>query len=207
MTRSGLEVADLACGRGGRMVFRGVGFALGPGEALALRGPNGSGKSSLLRILAGLLPPTAGTLRWDGADIAADRDAHRARTGYLGMLDALKPALTVAETLRFHAALAGADPDAVARALIAMDLDSIAARPTRQLSQGQRRRVAMARLLATRARLWLLDEPTLALDDGAIARLGTALAAHLAAGGIAVIATHVDLTLTPAATLDFGAGA
>ncbi|MEY4680352.1 MAG: cytochrome c biosis ATP-binding export protein CcmA [Pseudomonadota bacterium] len=200
-----LSAASLACARGGRLVFRGLGFELGAGEALALRGPNGSGKSSLLRLLAGLLPPAEGAVRWNGEDVAGAREAHRARIGWLGMQDALKPALALAENLRFAASLRGAGPDAARRGLEAMGLGALADVPARRLSQGQRRRAAIARVIAQDARLWLLDEPTLALDDEATGRLGEALAAHLARGGLAVVATHVDLPVRLAGAIDFAA--
>ncbi len=198
-----LSATSLACTRGGRLIFRDLSFALGAGQALTLRGPNGSGKSSLLRLLAGLLRPSAGTLAWDGGDVAADRDAHRARVGYLGMLDALKPSLTVVENVAFQARLRGGDAGAVTAALAAMRLEKLAATPARLLSQGQRRRTALARLIAGGGALWLLDEPTLGLDDEAIAALGAAVRAHLARGGVAVAATHVALPIAGAGTIEF----
>jgi heme exporter protein A len=198
-----LAVRGLSCLRAGRVVFRDLDFDLRAGEALVLRGPNGSGKSSLLRLLAGLLRPGAGTIAWNGADIDADREAHRARVAYLGAGDALKPALSVAENLAFHAALRGGGGAATAAALAAVGLAELADQPARRLSQGQRRRAALARLAIAPAALWLLDEPTLALDDDAIGRLGTMLRAHLAAGGLAAIATHVDLPVSAAAVIEF----
>lgn len=200
-----LTAAGLACLRGERVVFRGLDFDLGAGQALTLRGPNGSGKSSLLRLLAGLLRPAEGRILWDGADIEDDRDAHRARVAYLGASDALKPNLTLAENVVFQAALRGSPPDAAAAALADVGLATLAGSPARRLSQGQRRRAAIARLVAARARLWLLDEPTLALDDEAVARLGDILRGHLAAGGLAVVATHVPLPIASAGTIEFGA--
>ena len=199
-----LNAADLACTRGGRRVFEAIAFELRSGQALILRGANGAGKSSLLRMLAGLLHPSAGALSWDGVVIAADRDAHRARIGYLGMLDALKPALTIAETLGFHAKLHGGDESRVAPALDALGLVALADVPARRLSQGQRRRAALARLLTGPDALWLLDEPTLALDSDGLDRLGTVMSGHLARGGLAVIATHVDLPMPHAETLTLG---
>lgn len=199
-----LTAEGLACARAGRLVFRDVALALQSGQALSLRGANGSGKSSLLRMLAGLLAPSAGAICWAGRDIAEDRDGHRGRVGYLGMLDALKPALTVTENLAFHAALHGGEPTSAQHAIDAVGLAKLAATPARRLSQGQRRRVAIARLLVQRSPLWLLDEPTLALDQDGLARLGKAISAHLASGGIAVIATHVELPAVTAATLQLG---
>lgn len=186
-----LAVQSLALRRGGREIFRGLDFALGAGEAVALTGPNGSGKSSLLRALAGFLPPAAGAITWAGQPI----DEARPAIAYLGARDALKPVLTVAENLAFARALAGHPPDprAIARALEAFDLAPLAARAARFLSQGQARRAALARLIAAPALLWLLDEPTIALDEAALGLLHRAIAAHLVAGGLIVAATHVPL--------------
>jgi heme exporter protein A len=203
--RATLSARGLACLRGGRLVFRGLDLDLAGSEALTLRGPNGSGKSSLLRLLAGLLRPSEGQILWNGAAIDADRDAHRARVANLGMADALKPSFTVAENIAFHAAIRGAGEAAARQALTAVGLAPLADMPARRLSQGQRRRTALARLAASDATLWLLDEPTLALDDAAIAMLGRMLGAHLETGGMAVVATHVDLPVASVGTIDFGA--
>jgi heme exporter protein A len=189
----------LACVRGERLVFRGLSFAVGPGEALLLAGPNGSGKSSLLRLMAGLLPPWSGRLAWSGEDIAADKTAHRARLHFVGHQDALKPVLTAAETLTFWAGLRGGG--AVDAALDRMGLTSLAETPCRYLSAGQRRRLALARLLASPAPLWLLDEPTTGLDAASVAAFEAVLAEHRAGGGLVVASTHVPLALTAAKTL------
>ncbi|HYZ33861.1 MAG TPA: heme ABC exporter ATP-binding protein CcmA, partial [Crenalkalicoccus sp.] len=142
-----LEIRDLACLRGERVVFAGLSFAVAPGEALLLTGANGAGKSSLLRLLAGLLPPAEGAVLWQGEDALADRAQHAARLRYLGHGEALKPALTAAENLRFYARLAGpGDPaDRIAGALAAMGLGALAELPARVLSAGQKRRLALAR--------------------------------------------------------------
>jgi heme exporter protein A len=195
---------ELACLRGERLVFRGVAFAIPEGGALFLHGPNGSGKSSLMRLMAGLGLPAEGQIAWDGEPIADDPDAHRARLHYVGHLDAVKPTLTVAENIAFHAALRG-EAMKVDPALDAFALEPLADQPGRFLSQGQRRRVALARLLATHAPLWLLDEPTLGLDHASVARLGAAIAAHRASGGRVAIATHVAFDLPGADVLDLGA--
>jgi heme exporter protein A len=187
----------LTCLRGERLVFEKLSFRARPGEALLLTGPNGSGKSSLLRLMAGLLPPAAGRLLWGEDAIADDPEAHRARLHYVGHLDALKPALTVAENLSFYAALRGvpADDAALEHAMEAFRIDRLADTPARFLSQGQRRRTALARLLAAPAPLWLLDEPTLALDDAALAALAAVLISHLAAGGHVIAATHASIAV------------
>jgi heme exporter protein A len=177
---------DLTCIRGERCVFAALNFALDAGGALVLTGPNGSGKSSLLRLMAGLLSPAQGTLLWDGAAVGEDPEAHRGRLTYLGHLDAVKPVLTVGENLAFWTGLedrtgAGADG-----ALAQVDLGHLAEVPGRLL-------------------LWLLDEPTVGLDQDSIARLTTALAAHRNKGGQVVVATHAQVDLPGAETLDLGA--
>lgn len=195
---AGLEVRDLACLRGGRAVFADLSFALPPGAALLLTGANGAGKSTLLRILAGLLRPAEGAVFWRGGDVAADPAAHAARLRYLSHQDAFKPALTVAENLAFFARLWGG---AVGPALAAVALGGLADLPARVLSSGQKRRLALARLALAPVPLWLLDEPTTGLDAASVERLGPLLAAHRAAGGIVVAATHIPLPLTDARDL------
>jgi heme exporter protein A len=202
---AGLEGRALACRRGGRGVFHGLDFAAAPGDLVVLRGANGAGKSSLLRMIAGLLPPAAGTLVWDGEDIAEDPGAHRRRLAYVGHGDALKPALTLAEHLRFHAKLRGADEAGCAAALDAFALAPLADMPARFLSQGQRRRAALARLLAAPAPLWLLDEPTNGLDAPSVDALAHAVARQRAGGGIVVAATHLEFAGAAARTLALGA--
>ncbi len=176
-------------------MFAGLSFALAAADALLLRGPNGSGKSSLLRLLAGFLPPAAGRLAWAGVAIADDLAGHRARLHAIGHADAIKSLLTVRENLAFAAALAGAAPDGVDAALAGFDLGHLADLPARHLSAGQRRRLALARLLATSRPLWLLDEPEVGLDAASRARLEQALAAHRAGGGIVVLASHGAIAL------------
>jgi heme exporter protein A len=191
----------LACRRGGRLVFAGLSCSLTAGEALVLTGANGSGKSSLLRLLATLLSPVAGRLSWGGAAVDDDPAAFRAQLHYVGHLDAIKPALTPREALSFWAALRGVSTAAVAAALAAFGLDRIADWPCRWLSAGQRRRLALARLIAIPAPLWLLDEPTAALDADGEARLIAAIAAHREAGGRVVLATHQPVAIGTAETL------
>ena len=191
--------------RGGRRVFAGLSVSLGPGEVLVLRGPNGSGKSSLLRLLAGFLAPAGGELVWAGAKVAEDAAAHRLRLHYVGHADALKGALTARENLAFAAALSGAAGDRVAGALEGFDLLALADLPARFLSAGQKRRVALARLLTGRRPLWLLDEPGVGLDAESRARLEQALAEHRRAGGLAVLAAHGDVAVEDALVLELGA--
>ena len=195
---------SLACHRGGRTVFSGLGFALERGEALLLRGSNGSGKSSLLRVLALLTPLRAGSLEWAGGRVDDDRDAHRGRLRFLGHADALKPAMTVRENLEFTARLA--DPDVaetgIDRALELVGLHELAGLPARLLSAGQRRRLALARLAASPGELWLLDEPGTGLDAASLRRLHEMVADHRRAGGIVIASTHGDLAPPDARTLD-----
>ncbi|MCC6467791.1 MAG: heme ABC exporter ATP-binding protein CcmA [Alphaproteobacteria bacterium] len=197
----------LGCRRGGRAVFAGINFALGAGDALALTGPNGSGKSSLLRVMAGLLPPAAGLLRWQGAPVADEPEAHRARLAYLGHLDAVKPALSVGENLAFWIDFHAGDAGSRDAALERFDLLELADLPARYLSAGQRRRLALARIAAVPRPLWLLDEPSTGLDRESIAALEQAIAEHRAGGGIVVLSTHAALDLPGARALDLGADA
>jgi heme exporter protein A len=201
------EGRDLLCLRGERRVFAGLNFAIPPGGLLVLTGANGSGKSSLLRIMAGLLRPAGGALTWDGAPVADDPEAQAARLHYLGHLDAVKPVLTVAENLAFWAALHGGADAEVTAALAAFDLTALAEVPGGMLSAGQKRRVALARLLTVPAQIWLLDEPTVGLDAPSLVRLGAAIADHRATGGRVVAATHASLNAEGAEgaeTLDLG---
>ncbi len=196
----GFNGEALTCIRGDRLVFEDLDFDLQPGGCLVLRGPNGSGKSSLLRLCAGFLAPAEGRLRFDGLPIDDDREAHRARLTYVGHLDPLKPVLTVAENLAFWAGMNGAS-EAAEDALARFGMAGLADLPARYLSAGQRRKVNLARLATSAAVLWLLDEPTTALDDTAVAALTALIAAHRAAGGMVMAATHIDLGLPDAATL------
>ena len=170
-----------------------------------MTGANGSGKTSLLRLVAGLIPRAGGRLDWGAAPIEADMPAHRARLHYVGHQDAVKAALTVRETLGFWAALRGAERRRSAakldRALAAFALLEMADWPCRWLSAGQRRRLALARLLAAPARLWLLDEPTAALDDDGQERLELAIAAHRAEGGRVILSTHRPIEIAAALSL------
>ena len=195
------EAIELGCRRGGRAVFGGLGFAVEAGGALVLHGPNGAGKSSLLRILAGLLRPASGRLLWNGAPLGEDAEAHRARLHYVGHLDALKPLMTPRETLRFCAAMRG-ETARVDEALERLGLAALADMPGRYLSAGQKRRVALARLAASPAMLWLIDEPSVTLDAEATAALEAMMAAHRAAGGMIVLATHTGIAMEGAARLD-----
>lgn len=190
-----LRADRLAAQRGGVTLFANVEFALGPGEALIVTGANGSGKTTLLRIVAGLTQPHAGQLSWNGTPVGALDNALRAATIYVGHAAALKDELTAEENLLSLAVLhgTGARHDEVRRALDEWSLDRHADVPARVLSQGQRRRISLARLSLGRHRLWVLDEPATALDARGIVTLEQRIGAHLAARGSAVIATHQAL--------------
>lgn len=183
-----LSVRDLAVGRGGVPLLAGVSFELTAGQALVLRGPNGSGKTTLLRTLAGLQSPLQGTV--------AGAEEHIA---YAAHADGLKAALSVAENLQFWAAVFGQRE--IAPALEAFDLRALAGRRAAMLSAGQKRRLGLARLMVTGRAIWLLDEPTVSLDAASVARFADAVRGHLAGGGMAVMATHIDLEIE-AAVLD-----
>lgn len=192
----------LACVRGERTVFAGLDFVLRPGGALVLIGPNGSGKSSLLRLMAGLLKPFAGTLAWGGEPTSEDPEAHGARLHYVGHHDAVKPVLTVTENVAFWSALRGHGPDKVAAALATFGMKRLADVPGRFLSAGQKRRVNLSRILAAPAPLWLLDEPTTALDKASVAVLEKTISEHRAGGGMVVLSTHAEIYLDRPEVLD-----
>ena len=182
-------------------MFRDLSLTVPSGGALVLAGPNGSGKSTLLRLLAGLVRPAAGRVLWDGQDALADAAAHGQRVVYIGHQDAVKPGLTVTENLRFAASVSGRS---IRGALEAVGLESLSDLPARMLSAGQKRRLALSRLVLSAAPLWLLDEPTLGLDVAAIERFGRLLASHRAGGGLIVAATHVPPPLDSVAGLRLG---
>jgi heme exporter protein A len=191
---------SLTCIRGERLVFAGLSFTVGVGDALVLRGPNGSGKSSLLRLMAGLAQPVEGVLRRAGWPVHEDPAAHRAKLRYLGHRNALKPALTARENLEFVAALFGGGK--VDAALERLRLGPLTRVPARFLSSGEQRRLALARLIAAPAPLWLLDEPTVGLDDSSLQVLTGMIADHREAGGMLVMATHGPIDLKEAGSLD-----
>jgi len=199
-TKASFAGSDLACRRGERLIFAGLDFALPPRGVLLLRGPNGSGKSSLLRLMAGLSRPEAGVISWNGDSILDDAAAHRARLHFIRHWDAIKPTLNLAETLTFWAEMRGSG-SAISAALAHFRLSRLAPLPCRFLSAGERKRLALARLIASPATLWLLDEPTTSLDAAGTEDLLRAITTHRAAGGRVVIASHAPLALENAMTL------
>jgi heme exporter protein A len=201
LTEEAFAAEGLACRRGERLVFRGLHFTLPAGGALVLTGPNGSGKSSLLRVLAGLTPPAAGHLAWGGAPVGEDPAAHRARLHFIGHQDALKPLLSAQEVLSFWASMHGRGTGRIDAALDRFRLQHRREWPCRLLSAGQKRRLALARLVASPAPLWLLDEPATGLDAEAVEDLLLAVSEHRAKGGRVVLSTHTPLPLERAQSL------
>ena len=197
-----LHGGNLTCERGGRTVFTDVRFSVSAGQLLQLTGPNGSGKSSLLRLIAGLNEPAGGRLHLEGgsAELTIGQQAH-----YIAHQEAVKSALSVQENLEFwRGFLGGGDVD---RALAAFDLAKLASYPAGLLSAGQKRRLALARLVLVPRVLWLLDEPTVGLDAASLERLAKVMAEHLDRGGMIVAATHVALGREPDRRLDLGLAA
>lgn len=192
-----LEVSNLACSRGDHRLFAGLSFALHPGEIMQIQGANGSGKTSLLRTLCGFLMQDEGTISWFGEAVRDIRETYYAEVMYLGHLNAIKDELSALENLRISAGLSGlklTDQDAIS-ALRRMGLKGRETLPTKVLSQGQRRRVALARMLVSDAKLWILDEPLTALDVGAVSLIQELLAEHLAQQGMVIFTTHQPLSV------------
>jgi heme exporter protein A len=195
-----LEAIELAAQRGSSRLFSSLSFSVEPGCALFVTGANGTGKTTLLRILAGLGAPVAGKVRWRGVDVAPFAQSLREDVAYGGHLPALKDELTAEENLALLVALTGdaVQPAKLREALASVSLERQARLPARALSQGQRRRLGLARLALSRRPLWLLDEPATALDTAGISLLKRLLTGHLEHGGSALVATHQALEL-PAA--------
>jgi len=192
-----LSVHDLACTRGERLLFKGMNFTVGSGELLLVQGGNGQGKTSLLRLLTGLSRPDQGEVRWRGELIQRQRDTYHAEMTYLGHANGVKEDLNPIENLRFAEGLRGHAFDA-ARATATLERLGLARcldLPCRVLSFGQRRRVALAALLMSTAKLWILDEPLTGLDAHAVALMEQLIRDHLAGGGLAVATTHQALNL------------
>jgi len=187
-----LTVQSLSCRRSGHVVFRDIAFTAKPGDFVLVTGANGSGKSSLLRVLAALLVPASGNLLWNTLDIEGDKAAHRGRLHYIGHLDAVKPELTVCEMLDYWRALRGAEKADLSKCLDAFALNKLALRQGRSLSAGQKRRLSLTRLMMDEAPLWLLDEPTTALDKDGQKLLWQQIIRHRSQGGIVIAAMHEE---------------
>lgn len=194
-----LKADNLACERGGRLVFEGIKFSLRAGELMELTGPNGSGKSSLLRLIAGLGEPSNGAIHLDGghAELSIGQQCH-----YIAHQDAIKPALTVLENLKFWQGYLGGG--VCERAIAAFALERLTDHPAQLLSAGQKRRLALARLALAPRLIWLLDEPTVGLDSASQARLFALITSHLNSGGMAIAATHVALAIPAKVKLSLG---
>ena len=189
--------------RGDKLLFEGLEWFLGPGDALVLNGPNGSGKSSLLRVIAGLLRPTAGIVKWGDAEVHK-AEGYRDAMHYLGHFSAVKPVLTVSENVRFWSDINGGAE--IETALDSFGLKDIQDSPGRLLSSGQKRRVALANLVAVPRKLWLLDEASTGLDGQSVQALLSAINLHRDKGGLLVAATHGELDLGDAKEITLGGG-
>ncbi len=193
-----LGVNDLSCVKGPRTLFSGISFLVQPGEMLHVQGPNGCGKTSLLRMLCGLSAPEQGEILWQNRSLRSERDTFLAAVAYLGHQNAIKDELTAVENLRIAAALIH-QPISEAEACRGLEAMGLAGKEdlqTKVLSQGQRRRVALTRLLVSKSPLWLLDEPLAALDTVGVALVEKMLDQHLAQGGMAVVTTHQPLKVS-----------
>jgi heme exporter protein A len=201
-----LSARGLACVRGDRLLFKQLGFSLHPGELLSVAGDNGSGKTSLLRILAGLMTPTQGQVLWNGSPVRSQAAQFRRTLHFLGHLNGLKDDLDLLENLVSAARIAG-EPvvaDQVLPVIRDLGLERCLGLPVRHLSQGQRRRAALARLTVVRRPLWILDEPFAALDSASIGVSRQMIEAHLARGGMAVLTTHQAVPIAAAQVHQIG---
>lgn len=197
-----LEVENLACSRGDHQLFSKLSFTLAEGELMQVQGENGSGKTTLLRTLCGLMPSTAGQIRWRGKDIQQEETDYLAELIYLGHLNAIKDELNALENLQISAGLAGCATEEadLLTALRRLGLRRREHLPVKVLSQGQRRRVALSRLLIGKAKLWILDEPLTALDVGAVALMEELIGEHLSKGGSVIFTTHQPLQVASVKT-------
>lgn len=201
-----LSSENLACIRGERLVFSGIGFAVKAGEMLVVTGANGSGKTSLLRIVCGLLEAAEGEIRWSGSSAQSLGEEYFAKLAYLGHQNGLKEDLSAAENIRYWTGISGTvvAPDEARRALARLGLGGREDFPVRWLSQGQKRRAALARLLVAKRPLWVLDEPFAGLDRASTMTVESLLQEHLERGGMAMLTTHQDLGAVAATVRHLG---
>lgn len=192
-----LIAQDLTCLRGDRLLFKKIGFTLGAGGLMYVLGENGSGKSSLLRMVCGLMTPEVGSITWQGQPIKKASEEYLSSLTYIGHLNGLKDDLTALENLQISAKLAGeqVNHQTALQALTAIGIARCAKLPVGVLSQGQKRRVALARLWLSRASLWVLDEPFAALDTASVLTLAECISAHMARGGMTIITTHQEVVI------------
>jgi heme exporter protein A len=203
-----LEVSDLCCMRGDRRLFSNLSFSLQSGQLLYLKGHNGSGKTTLLRTLAGLLLQEHGEIRWNGQSTLKNRGEYHANLLYLGHLNGLKGDLSAVENLRIDSAIRGGamDENDAWQTLSDIGLRGHEDLPSKYLSQGQKRRVALARLWQNRSALWILDEPFSALDVASVETLQAVIREHLQRGGMAIVTTHQEVPLTSGEVLNVDLG-
>ena len=187
--------------RGERTVFANLSFRIQSGEALILIGANGSGKSTLLRLMAGLLKPYKGEIKWDNKKISDDPEGHNAHLNYVGHADVIKSVLSVRENIAFWSSLRPTSAS-IELALEAFGIGYLTDVPGRFLSAGQKRRVNLARIIASPTKLWLLDEPTTALDIEAISNLEHEITTHRASGGMVITSTHTEIDINDATVLN-----
>ena len=204
-----LSFSKLGCSRGGRQLFQGIDCVLEAGRWLYVTGANGVGKTSLLRMVCGLAPIDSGDICWNGTPVHSQRDAYRQDLCYLGHLNALQESMTVNENMVFNAALGGnaPEPSQMDEVLTHFGVRGRGGQLVRHLSQGQKRRVALSRLALSQARLWVLDEPFVAMDESGVRMLADLVAAHLGKGGLAVLTSHqlVAIGAVPAQLLELRA--
>ncbi|MEM8973683.1 MAG: heme ABC exporter ATP-binding protein CcmA [Pseudomonadota bacterium] len=200
---SAIHAQDVSLERGGRLILSGLSFSVRSGAALVLKGANGAGKTTLLRGIAGFLPLAGGAMEVEGGDGESEIGG---QSHYVGHLSANKPAMSVFENLMFWCDLNGGESPRIEQALDAFDLSALAHIPASYLSAGQRRRLGLARVLVAERPIWLLDEPTTALDSSSQAAFIRVCNSHLAAGGLLIAATHMPLTFDTFQELQLGAG-